>query len=449
MRKKLLLLPVVAGFLLASCTTMGDYDYTAIDRSLESQGYQAAYEQVEDDKKKMYSSHDEALLNLDRGLLSHYAGEYERSNQELAAAERKIEEYYAKSVTQAISSYLVNDTVVDYSGEVFEDIYTNIFMALNYIHLGDIEGAFVEIRRFDNKLRAASAKYSDMISQANKESDSNGGETVEVPDMEFHNSALARYLSMILYRSRGQMDSAAIDKKYLDSAFASQPHLYDFSSPSSLAQELDAPEGKARLNVLAFSGKAPVKVEEEERLFSISGDFYYKIAYPRMQARGSAVKSITVTAIPLQDESGQMMASPSRSVLMEPLESINNIALDTFAQHQTLIYLRAMIRSITKAVSTAVWGGLADNTSDMGLGLLFSVAQLASTVATEATERADVRCSRFFPALAWVTGVWLDPGSYRIIIEYKNSSGQVVSQEEQTVSLRSNGLNLVESLCLR
>ena len=65
MRKKLLLLPVVAGFLLASCTTMGDYDYTAIDRSLESQGYQAAYEQVEDDKKKMYSSHDEVLLNLD------------------------------------------------------------------------------------------------------------------------------------------------------------------------------------------------------------------------------------------------------------------------------------------------------------------------------------------------------------------------------------------------
>ena len=168
-----------------------------------------------------------------------------------------------------------------------------------------------------------------------------------------------------------------------------------------------------------------------------------------MQARGSAVKSITVTAMPLQDESGQMMASPSRSVLMEPLESINNIALDTFAQHQTLIYLRAMIRSITKAVSTAVWGGLADNTSDMGLGLLFSVAQLASTVATEATERADVRCTRFFPALAWVAGVWLDPGNYRVVIEYKNSSGKVVSQEEQTVSLRSNGLNLVESLCLR
>ncbi|MBR2462549.1 MAG: hypothetical protein IKB33_05390 [Spirochaetaceae bacterium] len=449
MRKRFLLLPVVAGFLLGSCTTMGDYDYSAIDRSLESQGYQAAYEQVVDDSRKMYSSHDEVLLHLDRGMLSHYAGEFERSNQELAEAERKIEEYYAKSVTQAISAYLVNDTVVDYSGEVFEDIYTNIFMALNYIQLGDVEGAFVEIRRFDNKLRAASAKYSDMISQANKESGSNGGETIEVPDMEFHNSALARYLSMILYRSRGQLDSASIDMRYLNSAFASQPDIYNFPVPSSLAQELEIPEGKARLNVMAFSGLAPVKEEEEERLFSISGDFYYKIAYPRMQSRDSAVKSIKVTVIPLQDESGQMMAATSRSVSMEPLESISNIALDTFAQHQALIYLRAMVRSITKAVSTAVWGGLADNTSDVGLGLLFSVAQLASTVATEATERADVRCTRFLPGFAWVTGVWLDPGSYRIVIEYKNSSGQVVSQEEQTVSVRSNGLNLVESLCLR
>lgn len=441
-------MPVVAGFILASCTTMGDYDYSAISSSLESQGYQSAYERLEGDSGKIYSSHDEVLMNLDKGVLSHYAGEYERSNQELSTAERKIEEYYAKSVTQAISAYLVNDTVVDYSGEVFEDIYTNIFMALNYIHLGDIEGAFVEIRRFDNKLRVASAMYADMIAQANKESDANGGQVVEVPDMEFHNSALARYLSMILYRSRGQLDSAAIDRKYLDSAFASQPHLYDFSSPSSIVQELDAPEGKARLNVLAFSGLAPIKEEDAVRLFSSSGDFYYKIAYPEMSIRPSSVSSIQVTAIP---SDGRPVDSSQETVTipMEPLENISNIAVDTFAQRQALVYLRATIRSITKAASTAVWGGLADNATDVGVGVLFSVLQLASTVTTEATERADVRCSRFFPGMAWVTGLWLDPGNYRIVIEYKNSSGAIVSWEEKNITVSPTGLNLVESLCLR
>lgn len=456
MRGRFLLLPVVAGFLLVSCTTMGDYDYSAIDNSLGSKGYQSAYEKLENDSEKIYSDYDEVLLNLDKGILSHYVGEYERSNQELSVAERKIEEYYAKSITQAISAYLVNDTVVDYSGEVFEDIYTNIFMALNYIHQGDVEGAFVEIRRFDNKLRAASSKYTDLISQANEESSSNGGETVELPVMEFHNSALARYLSMILYRSRGQLDSAAVDMRYLNSAFASQPDIYNFSVPSSLSQELDVPEGKARLNVLAFSGLAPVKVEETQRLFFSTGGLYYKIAYPQMQRRDSSVESIEVTAIPLVGDSvegaslsSQVFTGQSLSLHLEPLESISNIAVDTFAQRQALIYLRATIRSISKSVSSAVWGGLADNSSDVGVGLLFSALQFASSVATEATERADVRCSRFLPGMAWVTGITLEPGNYRIVIKYKDASGKVVSMEEQDMGVSPNKLNLVESLCLR
>lgn len=440
--------PAVAGILLVSCTTMGDYDYSVIDHSLELGGYQAAYQQLDEDSGKIYSSRDEVLLGLDRGILSHYAGEYERSNQELAGAERKIEEYYTKSVTQAISSYLVNDTVMDYSGEVFEDIYANIFMALNYIHLGDIEGAFVEIRRFDNKLRAASAKYTDLIAQANLESGSNGGDVVEVPEMEFHNSALARYLSMILYRSRGQLDSAAIDMQYLESAFASQPDLYDFPKPKSLSQELEVPGDKARLNLVVFSGLAPVKVEDGVRFLSPGGDFYYKVAYPRMYRRPSSIAAVDVTAIPA-DGRPVVADQGALSVSMEPLESIGNIAVDTFAQRQALIYLRATIRSITKAVSNAVWGGLSDTASGADAGLLFSVLHLASSVATETTERADVRCSRFFPGLAWVAGMSLEPGEYRVVIEYKNASGGLVAWDEQSIQVSSTGLNLVESLCLR
>ncbi len=448
MGRRLLLSPAVAGILLVSCATTGDYDYSVIDHSLESGGYQAAYQQLDEDSGKIYSARDEVLLGLDRGILSHYAGEYERSNQELAEAERKIEEYYARSVTQAISSYLVNDTVVDYAGEVFEDIYANIFMALNYIHLGDIEGAFVEIRRFDNKLRAASAKYTDLIAQANQESGSNGGDVVEAPEMEFHNSALARYLSMILYRSRGQLDSAAIDMRYLDSAFASQPGLYDFPKPESLSQELADQGGKARLNLVVFSGLAPVKVEDGVRFLSPGGDFYYKVAYPRMYHRPSLVAAVDVTAIPA-DGRPAVVDQGALSVSMEPLESIGNIAVDTFVQRQALIYLRATIRSIVKAASNAVWGGLADNAPDAGAGLLFSVLHLASSVATETTEQADVRCSRFFPGLAWVSGMSLEPGEYRVVIEYKNASGGLVAWDEQSIQVSSTGLNLVESLCLR
>lgn len=452
MVKMFLWLPVVAGMIFVSCSTMGDYNFTAVDESLNIGEYEVAYQVITADSDKIYSSHDEVLQSLDLGILSHYAGEYQRSNQELTQAERKIEEYYAKSISQSISAFLVNDTVMDYDGEVFEDIYINIFMALNYIHLGNLEDAFVEIRRFDNKLKVASEKYSDKIAAANQENSSNGGEETTVPKMNFHNSALARYLSMILYRSHGQLDSARIDLQYLDSAFVSQPALYNFPKPASLQQELEIPAGQGRVNIIAFTGKSPFKEEEALRLYSNNGDFYYKIAFPEMRQQSSMVSSIQVTAIPtgeILEGNATQYPSAVATVSLEPLESISNIAVDTFEQHKTLIYLRAVLRSLGKATSSTVLGSLADESSDSGMGLLFSVLELASVVTTESTERADVRVARYLPSLAWVSGMNLDPGNYILKIEYKNASGLLVALEQKNITVTTTGLNLVEAVCLR
>ena len=452
MFRQSLLLSVVAGLFFVSCSTMDDYDFATVNQSLNTGEYEVAYQVITGDSERIYSSHDEVLQSLDLGILSHYAGEYQRSNKELTQAERKIEEYYAKSITQSISSYLVNDTIVDYDGEVFEDIYINIFMALNYIHLGNIEDAFVEIRRFDNKLKVASAKYSDKIAAANQENSSKGGEVIDVPKMHFHNSALARYLSMILYRSRGQLDSAQIDMKYLDSAFASQPSLYNFSKPRSLEQELDVPKGQGRVNVIAFTGKSPVKIEEAMRLYSTGGEFYYKIAYPEMQQQRSVIHSVQVSAIPAGEIiAGQASQLPTvvEHVSLEPLESISNIAMDTFEQHKALIYLRAVIRSIGKATTSSVWGVMADKSSDVGMGLLFSALELASTVTTEMSERADVRVARYLPSVAWVTGINLAPGDYILNIEYKNESGAVIAMEQKNITVSESTVNLVEGVCLK
>lgn len=452
MFRKSLLLSVVAGIFFVSCSTMGDYDFTTVNQSLNTGEYEAAYQVITEDSERIYSSHDEVLQSLDLGILSHYAGEYQRSNKELTQAEKKIEEYYAKSITQSISSYLVNDTIVDYDGEVFEDIYINIFMALNYIHLGNIEDAFVEIRRFDNKLKAASAKYSDKIAAANQENSSKGEKSIDVPKMHFHNSALARYLSMILYRSRGQLDSAQIDMNYLDSAFASQPSLYNFSKPRSLEQELNVPKGQGRVNVIAFTGKSPVKIEEDLKLYSYGGDFYYKIAYPEMRQQISAIHSVQVSAIPAGEIiAGQRSQLPNevKRVSLEPLESISNIAMDTFEQHKALIYLRAVIRSIGKATTSSVWGVMADRSSDVGIGLLFSALEFASVVSTDISERADVRVARYLPSLAWVTGINLDPGDYILNIEYKNESGALIAMEQKNITVSASTVNLVEGICLK
>lgn len=421
---------------------MADYDYSQINNALSTGDYEVVYQTLEEDASILYTKHDEVLYGLDKGLVSHYSGEFSRSNTELSEAEKKIYEYFTKSISQSISSFLLNDTVVDYAGETYEDIYTNFFMALNYIHMNDMEGAFVEIRRFDNKLKTISAQYADLITQANLSNKENGAETVSDYDIEFHNSALARYLSLIMYRSTGKLDSAEVDKKYIDSAFKMQPSLYNFPIPSAVSEEFCIPENLGRLNVFAFSGLSPIKVEEVMRIASNDGSFYYKIALPEMQRQNSVVYSGEVFVYNLQ---GELVANAN----LEKMESIENIAIDMFEQKKDLLYLKATARSISKSVATSVWGSLADSETDVATASFFSLMQVVSAVSTEVSERADVRSSKFFPATAWVAGINVPAGEYNVTVVYKNSSGNIVKEEVFPVIVDLAELNLLESICLR
>ena len=188
-------------FLSFSCTTIRDY--SEVYEELDLANYDIAYEQLEEKKEQIYTEKDELLYSLDSGILAHYNKNYAESNEKLSYAERLIEVYYAKSISQGVLSFFSNDNIQDYSGEEYEDIYSNLFMALNYIHLGQTEDAFVEIRRFDNKQKSLSVKYSEEIAYAKSQT-----EDVLDATIQFNNSALARYVSLILYRSINQFDSA-------------------------------------------------------------------------------------------------------------------------------------------------------------------------------------------------------------------------------------------------
>ncbi len=100
----------------------------------------------------MYRNKERLLFYLDAGMVHHIHGNWQQSNELLTLAEETIEELYTKSVARAASSMLLNDNSLEYSGEDYEDIYINVFKALNYIELGDPDAAMVEVRRVDEKL---------------------------------------------------------------------------------------------------------------------------------------------------------------------------------------------------------------------------------------------------------------------------------------------------------
>ena len=141
-----------------------------------------------------------------------------------------FDELYTKSLGRGAASMLLNDNILEYSGEDYEDVYLNVFKALNYVELDEFDDAFVEIRKINEKLSLLEQKYRKMAKQYNTSKDKK--KNFESGTNKFHNSALGRYLSMLLYRAEGKMDDARIDKEKIDEAWQLQSHIYNFSKPS-------------------------------------------------------------------------------------------------------------------------------------------------------------------------------------------------------------------------
>jgi hypothetical protein len=400
--------------------------------------YRKSLEIIERDKKDLYRDKDAVLYYLDAGLLNHYIADYRQSTDLLQEGERAIEAAYTKSITMEISAYITNDTAQEYPGEDYEDIYINAFNALNYYHEKDLEDAMVEIRRMNNKLAFLASKYGIIVDNMQKTALSEGTEIPPDPaagQTTFTNSALARYLGMLFYRGNGKLDDARIDRDQIRLAFANNPAVYSYPPPRSLDDELPIPNGKARFNVIAFSGSAPVKEEEILRIL-IPNARYIKIALPVMVRRPSLVNRIEV-----RFDSGETLE-------LELLEDIEAIAAETFKERAHLAYLKSVLRATIKGVASSVMSGIGDEmggNAGMALGLLSIGAQIFA----EASEKADLRISRYFPAKAYVGGITLDPGLYSYSIIYYSGGKVVDAFRQENVPIRSGGINLAEVACLQ
>ena len=150
---------------------------------------------------------------------------------------------------------------------------------LNYYHDGKIDDAVVETNRAINKITVLSNKHEQELIKAREAAKLKEGETASI---SFHDSALAEYLRMLYCRSIGDYDGAATNQRMIKDAFVTQKKLYDFPVPESVDEELSVPSGKARLNVIAFSGISPVKTEVIIRDYGLA-DFSFALALPELK----------------------------------------------------------------------------------------------------------------------------------------------------------------------
>lgn len=423
--------------------------------NVQNRNFEGAIQLIEEAKAKSFSQKDMVLYHLYRGVLLHYNKEHVESNKSFDLAEEGIEELYTKSISRSASSLFLNDNVLAYAGEDYEDIYINIFKALNYINLDRPESAFVEIRKVNIKLNLLEDKYKKFIEQLNSADESKI--EFEVISTQFNNSALARYLSMLLYRAESKQDDIKIDMRYLDEVFKLQANIYNFTKPD-LTNFLTKETGKTKLSFLSFTGLAPQKYPVNYRVVTsenaihvfvddgtdaqgqmfffpgISAGYFFKFSVPQMQEMQSNITRIKV------EVNGRELGQ------LQKIEDINRIAKETFQAKAHMAYVRAITRTVTKGIaSIATQRKIEESAGELG-GML---AKFGTAVLTEASEAADLRSCIILPGFAYIGDFDLAPGAHNIKVKYMNRYGvEVFTETFDNYEVKPDEVNLIESYFL-
>ena len=399
-----------------------------------------------------YADKDRVLLHLDKGIIYHYQDNYQESIKELSLAEDAIEELYTKSISKGLFSFLLNDNALAYDGEVYEDLYINIFKALNYLHLNDFDGAYVETRRITNKLQELDTKLEQEIDLLNSSDDSKF--KINSVNLDYYNNVLSNYLSFLIFRAEGEFDNSRISLEKLHEAWDTYPDVYNFDKPKAV---LDSNiTSSTFLNVISFTGTSPTKESIGARITTFNDyiiisdptDYHiqpipipgikygwnFKFAFPQLQTYPSIIKRIEVYA------NGNNLGT------LELLENMNNVAVKTFEAQKSIIYFKTITRALVKGIGASALGRTIKKETNGGI--LGDILVGIANAAVDATENADLRSWRTMPGYCYVGEFEIEEGNYEIMIKFYDKFNTEVLTTTFTDYKVIRGLNLLESFYL-
>ena len=136
---------------------------------------------------------DELLYWMDLGLVHHSQGNYLEAIQAFQNAEKLSEVHDYTSLSEEAGSVILSDEVVKYNGEDFEKLLVNVYLAIDYTLLGQLESALVEARKVNHKLDL-------MISKGK---------------LPYEQNVFAKYLAAVLFEAQGEWNDAFVDYRQL------------------------------------------------------------------------------------------------------------------------------------------------------------------------------------------------------------------------------------------
>jgi len=410
------LLFALLGLLASGCAVL---PYAKVENALLAGNVDGARSALASGEKE-YGKKSRLLYLFDKTSLSHYASDWETSNQALEEANTLIDELYTTSISSEAASFLVNDMSLPYVGENFERVMLHVLGMLNYAALGQKDNALVEARRADERLKEYAAKVGE-------------------GKVGYREDALARYVSAVLYEGGSKQDlwDAYLDYKKADEAYDLYAQLYSTAKPTRLKADLQRfAEGlgeredlekwrqrdgvlpfvplsqtrrdQAELVVLLYDGLAPFKVSKSLNLPVTLADGtaqYFTMALPAFIVRAPSVPQ------------AQLLVG-GESIPFELFQDINSIAVRDLQDRLALITVKATARALTKFQAARAVQAQAREAG----GAMEVLAFLGTNLYTLASEQADVRSWRTLPGRIWIARSTLDPGKQAVKLKVDRDS---------------------------
>lgn len=419
--------------LLCACTSSFDAAQARLRAEHQAGDFASAAETLDDPETiDAFGNRSRLLWLLDRGGVALANSDAARTVRTLEEAEKRIEAQRELTPSEQASQWIVNDSVVPYVAQPYEDIYINVFKMLAQLERGNLDGgATVEARRMANKSNILRDQYlretralqdksgagyaaAERSGAAQRFATPTGGEFIESP--------LGTFLSAITFMKVGDREFQRVAGRRLLQAMETQPKLFPDIDPRAFNSLSDLEPSSGNVLLVALTGCGPYLVARREGPIAVfSFPVYFEL--PELKLRGSAVSAVRIE---VQDSTGTIRDGGS----LQLVENFGAVAAENFRRQFPLIYQRTMARYLVKAGATVIASeAVAQTQNDSGTQwMIRSIGGLIGLAVLGATERADVRYWEFLPAKAFVGMLTLSPGSHRVRLHYFDNGGRRVAE---------------------
>ncbi|MFK7952509.1 MAG: COG3014 family protein [Ekhidna sp.] len=202
--------------LATSCISYYELNYE-FNKKFEQGNIEEA-ESLLSNNKKAEKSKSRFLYLANRGVVDHLLGNYEASNKWLEEA-YVFGEDYRKNYLNFAASYFLNPNLIVYPGEDHEHLMLLYYKSLNFLKMGDYDGALVECRRLNQRLYELGDKY--------------------VSDNKYQKDAFIQNLMGIIYDASGDYNNAFIAYRNSLEIYENEfQEMFDVNTPEQLKKDL-------------------------------------------------------------------------------------------------------------------------------------------------------------------------------------------------------------------